>query len=409
MKKRVKVVNLIVVILIIIIAIIIVVAILKPSGDSSFWGFLRGELPTLGPGDIVQEGLLAYYPFDGSARDALGAHNGQVNGAKLVSGVYGKAYEFSSSADYFLTSSGSPSYIFKREDYINIPFRRGDSLDVGGREELTTSFWLNLHDIPPYNDGGSRPLYWEYDSTNYRADAIEWFATDSGRGYYKIRFRVISTPGGVSEATCYKRVGYDEWHLFTGTYNGKLVEIFMDGEVCGAEESQGVIRSTNTGNDWVLGDATPDKKLGMNGRMDDLRIYGRTLSDSEIAFLFLGGLEVRVVRSFEHQYDNYYYVNLGIATSTLLDDEIMILTEEVPAGISIVPNSWNIKPSYVFDDKLVWLFANNPPMYYGDLNVSEAIPPSLTYTVSGTGGDFKGKWGFALVDIDGFVAGENRT
>ena len=195
--------------------------------------------------------------------------------------------------------------------------------------------------------------------------------------------------------------------MLTGKKDERMMEVYLDGGFCGAAQAPGPIVSPNSGDDWIISDAALDKKLGMHGKIDEVRIYDRALSSSEIALLYFGGLEVDVSRDIEHYSYNYYYVTLDISTSTLLDNEIMMITEKVPDGITILQGNWNAEPAYVFDDTLVWLFAKNPPKYYGYINVSQEIPVSLTYTIDGvSSGMFKGKWGFKMFDVDGFVEGE---
>jgi hypothetical protein len=404
-KKEEKVAN-VISIIVLILAGLIIFSFVKPVSDRAgdIWTGLRGELSTLKAGDVfLPDGLVAYYNFDGNARDSIGNHHGEIHGVSSTAfGVYAQAYEFDTVGEYM---DGSPDYA-RDEDYINIPFSRMDSLDFGGKEEITTSFWISLDEIPSNNDGGSRLLYWEdYTLAAYENERIEWLATDNGDGTYSAELNII-TQTGVSEITCTKTLPYLEWHMLTGKKDREMIEVYLDGGFCGAAISSEAIYLTMSGNNaWIVSDSRADKKLGMDGKIDEVRIYNRALSSSEIALLYSGGLEVEITRDIR---DNYY-VDLDISTSELVDNEILMIVEQVPEGI-YVPDyyyDWSADPIFNSNGTLVWLFAKNPPKYYGAINISQGIPASLIYTISGSSDkEFKGKWGLKSVNIDGFIEGE---
>lgn len=81
-----------------------------------------------------------------------------------------------------------------------------------------------------------------------------------------------------------------EWHHVAFTRTGALLEAFLDGLFVDMETTNGSIDFTNTA---VLGLSNSpcvgaDITRMMEGQIDDLRIYGRVLTDLEIASL--GGL-----------------------------------------------------------------------------------------------------------------------
>ena len=79
----------------------------------------------------IDDGLVAYYPFDGDAKDASGNGNdGEVNGATLVEDRFGdtsKAYSFSGSGSNFKTPQISNIKAISFHAFVGDvwPFRHG--------------------------------------------------------------------------------------------------------------------------------------------------------------------------------------------------------------------------------------------------------------------------------------------
>ena len=401
MKKREcrKLINLVSVVAVVLVAIIIIASfIIQPIRErADTWLGLEGELSTLRPGEIlVLEGLYAYYKFDGNARDEFGVFNGKVHGASLTTGVYGQAYEFDSKGGISGTADyTTDDYIMADEDYINIPFTRGGGLDFSNRAQVTTSFWLNLAEIPSNNNGGSRPLYWEDLAENDGEESIEWFATDNGDGTYSLNWIIINHLGEKRRSTC-ENIPYGEWHMFAGVFGGNVSRIHKDGVLYEFEHLSGLIRPTTSGNDWVVSDASADKKLGIKGKIDEVRIYNKALTSHEVEVLFSEG--TGVVRDINHQGGGSYSITLNIFADHLLYNETMIIADRVPNGTVIIPDSWSIEPAHNFDNQLiVWVFPR------------EMIPETINYQISAgaTSDEFRGKWGLENLGIDGLIKGDD--
>jgi hypothetical protein len=222
--------------------------------------------------------LVGWWKFDGNANDESDYLNhGIVHGAGLTTGFSGQAYQFN-------TRSKTD------EDYINIPFSKGDELDFSNKPEVTTSFWLNLDEIPSDNDGGARPMYWE-DSVSLDGDeSIQWFARDNGDGTYRLSWGIRNQAGQGAPTVC-ENIRYEQWHTFTGTYGNDYKNVYMDGDLRTSAYLTGNIHSTLSGDDWIIGDATPDKKRGIVGKMDEVCIFDKALSAEEVRLIYLAVLD----------------------------------------------------------------------------------------------------------------------
>jgi len=74
-----------------------------------------------------------------------------------------------------------------------------------------------------------------------------------------------------------------QWRLLTATYSNGLMRYYVDGNFVG----QGTIASMNPyGTTLYIGGVTARE---YNGKLDDVRVYSRVLSDAEIAHLYKAG------------------------------------------------------------------------------------------------------------------------
>jgi hypothetical protein len=103
-----------------------------------------------------EEGLVAYYPFNGNANDESGNRNdGEVNGATLSDDRFG------------LSNS---AYEFEQSDYINVP--PSDSLNQNGPHSI--SLWVKLDKFP--SDGLTHSIF----AKGSGRQVIQILATDWG-------------------------------------------------------------------------------------------------------------------------------------------------------------------------------------------------------------------------------------
>ena len=213
----------------------------------------------------LDKGLMAYYPFTGNATDASGNNNnGAINGNVTPTtdrnGKPGKAYSFDGS-----TSS-----------FINVPM--SNSLKI--KSEISISAWI-------YMDGG----YY-----NPRLVSCEL-------GGYDQYFIAVATTSnttrnleaGISGTTfgsgfcCGGVNGIDvpalAWHHITFTVDSKgLAKLYLDGQL--KKTSQGnVVNNKNYGPNLNIGRNSYPAYDAWGGKIDELRIYNRALTQKEITYL----------------------------------------------------------------------------------------------------------------------------
>ena len=239
----------------------------------SLLGFLFCSLPVNAE---LEDGLVADYPFDGNANDASGnGNNGTVNGAQL-------------SADRF----GNPNSAFSfdgADDFISI----GNG--VKPPMPLTVNVWFNLDTI-----GNFIPLFRNdrLDGGSFRNGVFLSIRNNKLGTQILSGFSVQSTRKGVITANDVFEVG--KWTMMTAVFESvNNFHIYVNGS------EQSVVPNTGTGNSLTY--STADGAIGsvdnttnnasvftsnfFDGSIDDVKVYNRTLTDSEIQELFLEGTD----------------------------------------------------------------------------------------------------------------------
>jgi hypothetical protein len=79
------------------------------------------------------------------------------------------------------------------------------------------------------------------------------------------------------------------WVHLAGTFDGRTVRVYLDGEVCGALERPGAVGAN--GFPLFLGSFAPGHTAHFEGLLDEVRLYNRALSQVEVRRLALKGAQ----------------------------------------------------------------------------------------------------------------------
>ena len=217
---------------------------------------------------------MAYYRFNGNANDASGnGNNGAIHGVTLTSdrnGNSNSAYSFDGVNDF-------------------IEVAHSDSLDI--TSEISISLWTKMD-----NAGGSLSLNQYFISKGTGG----WYTEDNTYNFYLANgaddwlVLTLCPEGGsgsddssntYSPEIDLSNLSSSEWYHFVATWDGSVIQLYKNG--IHIEESDtdfsGIINSMVANlNIGVLGDGT----RYFSGMMDDIRIYNRALSASEVQGLY---------------------------------------------------------------------------------------------------------------------------
>lgn len=216
----------------------------------------------------VTNGLVAKYSFNnGNADDEAGSNNGIINGATLTTDRFGcpnKAFSFNA----------------PNSDLITIP--NNPAIDFTNTDDFSIAFWLKVSSV--YSAGAF--LFIKQNSGSWNG---YWFCVnnnDAGYCHGPGAFSFYAAAGANHDACADSLISNDtlHWNFVTGVYKGSTNHTYL--YVNGILQSDSGYSSGSVSNsaDLFLGG---HPNLGFfNGKMDDIRIYNRTLNVLEIDTLF---------------------------------------------------------------------------------------------------------------------------
>ncbi|QCK14421.1 LamG-like jellyroll fold domain-containing protein [Mangrovivirga cuniculi] len=218
---------------------------------------------------VIQEGLVAYYPFSGNADDVIGVNEGTVYGASLATDRFG--------------NQNNAYYFDGQNDWIEIP--DNDLLDFAANQDFTIIIWANIASVQNDMRGNNHELIGKWNAfrsqqypyairiTNETASSPNRLATwrfDSdycGNGPYTF------------SACEFKR---DFWHQFVFRKAGEELTIFQDGVIVGTfTDNTSLNCNTENNHPIYIGKREFDMRM-FTGFMDDIAFYNRALSNEEI-------------------------------------------------------------------------------------------------------------------------------
>lgn len=223
--------------------------------------FQTSALKTATPGSCM--GMLAWWPFNGDARDASGnGVDGTVNGATPATGANGSAsgaYQLGEVNQYI--AIGTPT------SFSNIPSAFTYSVWLARTGTTVGSQWPQIMGASDTHVGfGIR-------TSNYGVSVYFEWGTSPFNGS---SFLGNGTTGSLSSL--------NDWHLMTATFDGSKVSTYWDG-VLKSTSATTTLRPTMPSFSFTTSSA------GWIGKIDDARVYNRALSITEIQTLYSAGAQ----------------------------------------------------------------------------------------------------------------------
>jgi hypothetical protein len=232
--------------------------------------------PTSYISGTLTQGLVAYYPFDGNARDQSGNGNsGEVHNATLTNDRFGNpnsAYRFDGSSSYIKISNGLPF------DFSN---------------HFSVAFWIKPTAIP----NGYAAII----SKNYRASGkSSWFIEQNASGIEQngnslnslVLYYVQSVSDNEGGGHGISNIG-NQWNQYSVTKENTKLSTYFNGNLISTVGSStpSVFSAIKTNGDLPLFVGAFDTSSGshFDGILDDIFIYNRTLTAQEVLKLYQFG------------------------------------------------------------------------------------------------------------------------
>ncbi len=212
-------------------------------------------LPPCAP---ASSGTVSWWPGEGNADDVAGANNGTlVGGVSFAPGVVGQAFSFDGSSGY-----------------VTIP--DSASLDIFV-SSLTIEAWIKVNQLGANSD-------WVGIVTKGNSS----WRLQGTAGADTVTFSVSGvSPSG--DLTGSWNVNDGQWHHVAGVYDGTNMFLYVDGELDVTQPATGTIAQNSY--PMCIGENAEAPGHLWNGLIDEVSIYNRALTASEIQTIYAVGSE----------------------------------------------------------------------------------------------------------------------
>jgi hypothetical protein len=215
----------------------------------------------------LNEGLIAYYPFNGNANDESGnGLDGTVNGATLTVDQFGSvdsAYDFDGTDDYIKINNNALFEV----------------------SSLTISAWVKWTGNTPSDHHAIVSNYSGYRSAS---DELQHYGL---RIEKQSKFSEFFYDDGSQwdDVVNISNIGDGEWRFITGVLNSGIdAKIYVDGQLENIDTDSIPTSILPSGDLYIGRDGRAEAELKWNGAIDEVRIYNRALSECEIQSLYTG-------------------------------------------------------------------------------------------------------------------------
>lgn len=253
------------------------------------------------PSYVPSNGLVGWWPFNGNAIDESGnLNNGSVNNATLTqdrNGNINSAYSFNGN-----------------DTYIEVP--SNSNLELSNNYSVNGWFQANIFFNTATSD---RSIISKVQSNGWN-DGYEVIVGGTTNSIAHVgnvggnNFNLSST-------------GYllNTWYMFTITYNGSIMNLFMDGVLVNSQATSGNLQTGSLPLRFGMRDGSIQY---FNGDLDDIGIWNRALSYCEIQDLYnsqLGSANTfssqsqTSVDTYTWPVNNQTYTQSGIYVDTLIN------------------------------------------------------------------------------------------
>ena len=288
----------------------------------------------------IEDGLIAYYPFNGNANDDSGnGYHGTVSGATLTTDRFGDA-----DAAYHFNGSS---------DFVELPAAVSSRVVSGN---LTISSWISFDS---YASGGQlgNAIVW----TNGGPRIVLLYQFSALRALFR---RDIRT-GDLAEYAFVPIIGQTYHIVAVSDDAAKTIMVYIDGEPVARSEFDSQSTMVLPKDPWYVGSSD---RFGstlphyFHGVIDDVRIYDRALSGAEVKEIFAGqrsrsqwpvpstqvdAISQNFARFNGYRYaPNHYHTGIDIGTGGQALEVRPILAGRV---IFIQENGGKILSDYTFD------------------------------------------------------------
>ena len=232
-------------------------------------------------GAVLDQGLVAYYPFSGTFENSAGTEidPSENHGATFATDRFG--------------NENSSAYFDGNETYLEIP--DNDAFSISTTGALTISVWVSPEVLNFPNSEAGGYVHWMGKGVPHQHEWVfRMYNKDLSQGQEdrpnRMSAYAFNLEGGLGAGSyVQEQVQENEWIHFVARYDVETNKITLFKN--GVQKDQDDLHETKY--NVQVQNGTAPLRLGtrsqwsyFQGRIDDLRIYNRALSESEILELF---------------------------------------------------------------------------------------------------------------------------
>ena len=218
------------------------------------------------PSYVPTTGLVGWWPFNGNATDeSINTNNGIINGATLTTdriGATNKAYSFNNTD-------------------ITVPIANSNFLN-----NFSLSIWVNMDSSSRFNNyptffvGQNKSIMWQFEI---------WPSSTSIPKYNFYFLNNYNIPGlQVEDGHTLTTANYNTWHHVVIKNLSHINYLYLDG-VHVATSSPSTLQGVQSGSYIKFGNGILIPTEKFIGKLDDIGIWNRALTDCEIKKLYNSG------------------------------------------------------------------------------------------------------------------------
>jgi hypothetical protein len=212
----------------------------------------------------LPSGVIHHWPGENNANDVVGGQNGTlepaVNGTTFATGKVGDAFSFDGV-----------------DDTVGVP-DTASQFGIVGNNAFTIDLWVNFSSIKAGGHGSIPNVFIGQDEGSGATDKWMFFYSSSGLGFH------INNPGVGSDFLLRPFTAtVGQWYNFAISRNGAgLYQFYVNGAPLGSSISQPALTLPDPAAPLRFGDADEPISLNFHGLLDEVQIYNRALTASEI-------------------------------------------------------------------------------------------------------------------------------
>lgn len=297
--------------------------------------------------------LTGHWKLDEAAGDVAYDSSGNSNNGQFL-GIPGPARQESSycSVGKCVTTDG----------YISVPSSTALSPHAG----LSISLWINP------SGSGMQELVVKNNDSNDGAGPYELFIND---GYISLRLKKSGIPFLLTSAN---QVSQGSWHHISATWDGATMKIYIDGKE--DPYSLALTDAIDTSQGTLTIGALQGGSALFDGKIDDIRIYKRALSQNEVTALFESQVYTRYFTVNEVAREGCGSGNITTSTANNCVGSPQIIAD--PSTQSITGTiAWGSNRKVLFEEVIARTDANHIDQI--DWTDGEGVEGPVTSTLSG--------------------------